>query len=345
MLGLGGAVQHKLSFESKIPIQDMIERDYIEQKIKRELLVPQTDKSEQRRIVKSFLHACFVEISSFCNRRCWFCPNKFLDRHSERIPMREDTWLKVLSDLRQINYNGVFGFYLYNEPLADRELILKRVRQAREYLPNATFCCNTNTDFLTADYIPALDEAGLDLLFVQGYLAENEKWDIDRVLMPKFQEIGKKIGLNYRVELRAPDAVRVQYRLPAGTRQLQILGVSFDFKSSWGSNRGGLVDVRADAERIMPCYDPCFHMYVQFTGNVMGCCEARDDSPAHNDFILGKLGEDGDLFQIWTNEKAAQLRQNATRYDTKTGPCARCNARQSEDLLFLVNMFRIGWKD
>lgn len=39
-----------------------------------------------------------IEIFSFCNRKCWFCPNSFIDRNSTNILMQEELYLKILNE-------------------------------------------------------------------------------------------------------------------------------------------------------------------------------------------------------------------------------------------------------
>ena len=64
-----------------------------------------------------------IEVFSFCNRRCWFCPNSTIDRHSSNIFMDENLYHSILSDLNKIKYKGIISYSRYNEPLADRIII------------------------------------------------------------------------------------------------------------------------------------------------------------------------------------------------------------------------------
>ena len=93
-----------------------------------------------------------IEIFSYCNRRCWFCPNASIDRRSENIYMESELYESILRDLGQIDYSGTVSFGRYNEPLAD-QVVVERIRQARAALPNATLHVSTNGDYLTLDYL------------------------------------------------------------------------------------------------------------------------------------------------------------------------------------------------
>ena len=87
-----------------------------------------------------------IEIHSYCNRTCWFCPNSFIDR-SHKIEMKEWVYLKILQELKDMEYKGVISFSRYNEPLSYMDLFVKRLKQAKEYLPNVKLVTNTNGDF------------------------------------------------------------------------------------------------------------------------------------------------------------------------------------------------------
>ena len=78
-----------------------------------------------------------IEIFSYCNRNCWFCPNNFIDRHSDNILMDEGIYLNILNDFKTINYRGRISYSRYNEPLSHKDIFLKRLKQANELLPSA----------------------------------------------------------------------------------------------------------------------------------------------------------------------------------------------------------------
>lgn len=111
-----------------------------------------------------------IEIFSFCNRKCWFCPNSFIDRNSTNILMQEELYLKILNELKSINYNNMISYSRYNEPTSNRKIFIKRLKQAKTIIPNATLHTNTNGDFLSRDYLDELYEAGLKSMNIQSYL-------------------------------------------------------------------------------------------------------------------------------------------------------------------------------
>ena len=69
-----------------------------------------------------------IETFSYCNRKCWFCPNAVIDRITTNNIMPEEVYLDLISQLQEINYSGELTYSRYNEPLSQRELIIKRIK-------------------------------------------------------------------------------------------------------------------------------------------------------------------------------------------------------------------------
>ena len=104
-----------------------------------------------------------VELGSFCNRRCGWCPNAFSERGQTRNEMKDSTWAALLDSLSAARFAGWFAFHNYNEPLADPRL-LERVADARERLPHAKLELHTNGDFLDRLMLDALAGLGVELV-------------------------------------------------------------------------------------------------------------------------------------------------------------------------------------
>ena len=68
-----------------------------------------------------------IEIFSYCNRVCWFCPNSFIDRRSSNTEMQDVHYEKIINDLADIEYDGELTYSRYNEPLSHRDIFIKRV--------------------------------------------------------------------------------------------------------------------------------------------------------------------------------------------------------------------------
>jgi len=88
-----------------------------------------------------------LELFSFCNRTCKFCPNHYIDRISDNKVLDKEVFLKLIHELKEGNFNGVISFSRYCEPLAFRDILEDRIKTIRSILPNIKLVCNTNGDY------------------------------------------------------------------------------------------------------------------------------------------------------------------------------------------------------
>jgi radical SAM protein with 4Fe4S-binding SPASM domain len=88
-----------------------------------------------------------IELFSFCNRTCIFCPNHYIDRISENKILPEIIFKKLIAELKEKEFNGVISFSRYCEPFAFRDILEERINYIREHLPGIKLVCNTNGDY------------------------------------------------------------------------------------------------------------------------------------------------------------------------------------------------------
>tara|TARA_B100000131_G_scaffold310867_1_gene343013 strand:- start:11 stop:757 length:747 start_codon:yes stop_codon:yes gene_type:complete len=88
-----------------------------------------------------------IELFSFCNRQCSFCPNSFIDRHSDNKVLDLDIFKKIIQELKSINYSNYISFSRYNEPLSYRDILDNRIKYIRKHLPDVKLVMNTNGDY------------------------------------------------------------------------------------------------------------------------------------------------------------------------------------------------------
>jgi radical SAM protein with 4Fe4S-binding SPASM domain len=105
-----------------------------------------------------------IEIHSFCNRKCDWCPNKFIDRSFYK-ELDEKSFIKLLKELKKEKYAGYISLSRYNEPFSHKELLVRRISQIRRYLPYVKIVCNTNGDFdyhgINVDELTVMDYEGV----------------------------------------------------------------------------------------------------------------------------------------------------------------------------------------
>jgi len=271
-----------------------------------------------KRLFKQNLRLIEIETFSYCNRKCWFCPNSFIDRMSENKVMPEKVYLDLIDQLAEIDFSGELTYSRYNEPLAKKEIILKRIKQAREKLPNAILRSNTNGDYVTREYIEELCDAGLNQLWIQQYLGNNEKYNHEKMRKRAQRKI-KKLGIPATL-LTDIDGCKLEYDISYKGMTIHIRSRNFELD---GSSRGDTNDIAGDYTRTQRCLQVSNNMYIDFNGSVMVCCALRSDVPGQESGIMGHIS-DAKLWDIYQNDKYKPWRKHHETNGPKSGFCKTC---------------------
>lgn len=290
-----------------------------QKKLYLEHVAGELDPQAARTLFKNSVCCVEIEVHSYCNRQCWFCPNSFIDRHSRRAYLPAETYEAILANLAEIDYDQILSFSRYNEPLADR-VILDRLKAAHQTIPKARLHLNTNGDYLTPAYLEELYEAGLRSMKIQIYLQNDETYTDERVQV-RAKQILDKLGLPAALLVDKPDEW-LEYGL--AYRDMEITLYARNFRRN-GTDRGGLLDIRPVDARKMPCLMPVWAIYVDYTGHMVPCCNIRSDAPSHQPYILGRLSPETDIFSIYTGPKAAAFRRLVLNFKEKQGVCSHCS--------------------
>jgi len=259
-----------------------------------------------------------IETHSFCNRKCAFCQNSYIDRHSATIYMPEQMYSKIINELALINYKGLICYSGYNEPLAHR-VILYKLREAREKLPNAILFTSTNGDFVTREYLDELAYAGMNRMRIMRYPLLDEEYSTDKQ-MQVLIEFAHKLKLKYE----KVNSSRLRLLHP----ELYLEVISEDLKKMV-NNRAGSVDLFRNEQGVTlrkePCRAPFTECYVRYDGSVNPCCATRPDVVEQKDMIMGNVSSET-LFDIYTSFKWSLLRYQMKDYgEQKVFPCSVCN--------------------
>lgn len=254
-----------------------------------------------------------IEIHSYCNRKCSWCPNVYLDR-SQYIEMDEKMYISVLNELEGAGYIGAISYSRYNEPMANIKLLKKRVKQARKMVPGARLVTNTNGDYLSKKNLKGLL---IDELTVMDYDCKGEKACTDLL-----KEVGAKI-------------VAIKYPfIHAMFGDMKII-----YNIDWPMtaeivDRGGLLNSNEQEDvqwlnnklpRNRPCYEPMHFVGIDYTGDITPCCEIRGDEHTHKPYVLGNLKERS-LQNILNGKVAMDFRRFTLggEFDSYLNPCRNC---------------------
>lgn len=258
-----------------------------------------------------------IEVFNYCNRTCWFCPNSFIDRRSDVKLMDRDKYINILKQLAEIGFDGELSYSRYNEPLAKKDIILDRIRLARKYLPNVTLRTNSNGDYLTRDYVLELRDAGLDQLWAQDYQLKKYSHDLAK------KQIGKKIeklGFDFEVVTDIDDyKYEVDLKVEGMLTHIRARNFAVD-----GSDRGGtLKEIANDYVRTKRCIQPTKKMYIDYTGDIVVCCNMRSDVPEHTSGVMGHI-DNGYLWDTYYNSRYDIWRDHHKEDGEKSGFCKGC---------------------
>ncbi len=278
-----------------------------------------TDSREAAALFRRAVRMVEIEVFSYCNRRCWFCPNSYIDRISSNTYMAPALYSSIIDQLASIGYAEKISYSRYNEPLADK-CILDRIREARAKLPSALLHTNSNGDYLTPEYLAELYDAGLRSLRLQVYLQNNERYSHDRI-RSRARQMLEKLDFPCKLKIDEPGK-RLEYRLAYRDMDIRLYGRNFSLD---GTSRGGLVDVKRDYERTSPCLVPVWSVYIDHNGKIVPCCNFRSDAAEHADYVMADLNNEPNLFLAYTNASLASFRRSLLNEEVKGGLCGDCH--------------------
>ena len=212
---------------------------------------------------KHFFNLVYLEISTYCNRKCSYCPNKYYDTPKEF--MSWELIKHIVNELKSINYSGAISYCLYNEPLFDNRL-KDIVEYINKNLPNSIQLLVSNGDKLTIDKSKELLNAGINKFIITVH-DENPSNNLNR-LKPI------KMFLKEKMILKTSDELYIQ-------------------------NRGGLIEVQKH-KKFDYFQNKCQHinkLNITKDGDIILCC--NDYLKTH---IMGNIKEKS-LIEIWNSYK------------------------------------------
>jgi hypothetical protein len=265
-----------------------------------------------------------IEVFTYCNRRCWFCPNSHIDRRSANQLMDEALYLRILSELAEIDYSKVITYSRYNEPLANR-IFLQRLREARAALPKACLSTFTNGDYLTRPYLDELRDAGLNRIQIMTYLGDDEPFSDTKVLTRMMR---KAADLDLPCEFtEAKEGAYYWAALAYGGMTVNLGAKNF---AVVGTDRGKLIQL-SPYVRTSWCPLVFQHVYIDWNGSVVPCCNIRSDAPEHAKYIVDDLSKGRSIFEAYASSALVDWRRTLLDFGPKPAPCDSCRDGVMED--------------
>jgi len=248
-----------------------------------------------------------IEIFSFCNRKCPWCPNYFIPR-DKNVVLPRDVYIKLMEELREMNYTGHITYSRYNEPLSHPDILLDRIEITHDILPDVPIVFNTNGDYLSKNILDKLDIEGLSIM---DYDNRGEKWCYERL---------QCLGVNI-TDVKYPYIYGMYGNID------EILYYVDWQKNALIGSRGNTLSGKMiqRKRRTEPCFEPTRFVAIDYNGNVMPCCELRSDIPEHHPYIFGNIIHES-LPSILTKEEYAKFRALLRSNDIDSYPpvCKFC---------------------
>lgn len=275
---------------------------------------------EKRQIFKQNVTMVAIEVHSYCNRVCSFCPNSFIDRRSKTEYLNEENYIALLKGLASIDYQNAIGCSRYNEPFAD-PIMYKRIEQASNYLPKAALKTNTNGDYINVDNINKLIDVGLTSLNIQVYLpdeyATSKEARDDRI-----NQIRSKLPKDITFELDFDNDSWYQLRTIYKGMEIKIRWRDF---SKDGTNRCDLPVKDIIEFRDTPCRLPFHNCHIDYNNLMMPCCNLRSDYEPHKKTIYGEITSDpNSVFEAFCSNAANKFRRDMIGFKRRKSPCMTC---------------------
>lgn len=247
-----------------------------------------------------------IETSTYCNRRCSFCPNSIYERGIEQRLIDKHLFKKIILDLKSLEYEGTIALHNYNEPLFD-PFLYEHLQTLSDNIPHSKKIILTNGDILTREKLTNLDSLGVNQIRIALY-----SWVQNPI--ETINKHARNLGLN--AQLAATNDGTVS-RLVFNRMEVAYLVPNRDLFTS----RGGLLEKKICSEY---CYLPLVSSAIDIDGNMKICCEIYPANEVHQKYgIVGNL-RDKSFWDLWFSTEYNKLRADLLKNDKKNKICREC---------------------
>ena len=256
-----------------------------------------------------------IETRTRCSGRCSFCLASVLTDPRNDELMNMDLFLKIINDLKEINYNNRLSLYNNNEPLLDKR-IFEMIKISRKELPNSFIEIKTNARSLTFEKLLELFNSGLDYLYINDYVDEKAY---------KLKKFSKRVE-SLKNEIR-------KTRRFKGTNEdntFERISVALRFEGEVLNSRAGTAPNRKEVfsnskewrSKKLLCFRPFEMITINPRGKIALCSEDLLFSE-----LMGDVNNES-IKNIWMSKKYFEVRKdllNGNR-DCKS-TCKKCDYR------------------
>ena len=233
------------------------------------------------------------ETTAYCNRKCDYCPNVDFERFADNneFLMKEEVFTTLISQLKDMNFNGLISPHLYGEPMSDPRMP-RWVKHIRDSLPDAKIKIVTNGDYLNKVSYKNYLDSGVNIFYISKHSKKLKKPCRD--LLDGLSKVEKK-----------------KYIL------LQDFYSDFNENQDMFANRGGAIEIEKKKKPPVNCSYSTYPV-INSIGDLILCCQ-----DFHNNYVFGNIMQRS-LKEIWYDEKNIKMRKNIYNYKFDLKICQDC---------------------
>jgi hypothetical protein len=232
-----------------------------------------------------------IETINRCNGTCSFCPVNHNSDPRNLRKMDERLFIKIIDELKEMNYLGRIALHSNNEPFLDKRLI-EFAKYAKENLPKAFLYLYTNGTLVTMDKFFEVMKY-LDRIYFDNY-DDDLKLSDNAIAINAYCMKNRK--MNERVEIILRKQNEVLY------------------------TRGGQAPNNQKKEILkQTCILPFKQMVIRPDGKCSLCC---NDALGKN--TLGDVNKNT-LYEIWGGDKYMKIRKSISRGRKFVSLCKYCD--------------------
>jgi radical SAM protein with 4Fe4S-binding SPASM domain len=235
------------------------------------------------------------ETTSYCNRKCSYCPNIDFERfgEDENFLMKQEVFEALINQLAELKFCGMISPHLYGEPLSDHRM-LSWSKYIKKKLPLSRLKIVTNGDFLNKNNFKEFVSAGVDIFYISKH---------SKLLKKPCRQLLEDLDID----------ILNKHIL------VQDFFGDFNNNQSMFTNRGGSVELKKEIVKKPPvnCSYATYPVINVF-GDLILCCQ-----DFNNNYVFGNI-MNKPLKDIWFDKKNIKLRKRIYDYKFDLKICKDC---------------------
>ena len=265
----------------------------------------------ERELLPNFIE---LETSTFCNRRCPWCPNSIYSRSMKQKNISNKLFNKIINELAELRYSGEISLHNYNEPLLDKK-IFYYINKIKMKISKSHILLYSNGDYLNRKMVNKIAYSGVKTLFIsihdaienRNYKEIIESFDKRMHFKKNYTNVSDKLGEKFLTHYKR---LNIIYYMP------YVAALT---------SRGGILKKYNKKNCLNTfCYLPFSSCAIDFEGNFKICCEVYPANKIHKKYgIIGNLSTKTFL-QLWFSRSYNSFRKDILHHSNNNVICSDC---------------------